>query len=65
MTVRQIGDGIRAQIGKPLTRQAIQRHLDLLQDFGFADSTGDRGKPNYWWAIPPEGVQQGATNVQP
>jgi hypothetical protein len=65
LTVRQIGDGVRVQIGKPLTRQAIQRHLNLLQDYGFADSAGDPGKPHHWWAIPPEEVQQGATNMQP
>jgi AAA domain len=64
MTVRQLGDGIRVQLGKPLTRQAIQNQLNLLQDFGFADSAGDRGKPHYWWAIRPEEVQQDATNVQ-
>jgi hypothetical protein len=65
MTVKQIGDGVRQQIGRPLKRQTIQKHLNLLQDYGFADSAGDRGKPHHWWAIPPKGVQQGATNVQP
>lgn len=65
MTVRQIGDGVRQQIGRPLKRQTIQKYLNLLQDYGFADSAGDPGKPHHWWAIPPEEVQQGATNVQP
>jgi hypothetical protein len=65
MTVKEIGDGIRKQIGKPLKRQTVQQYLNLLEDYGFADSAGDPGKPKHWWAVPPEGVQRGAENVQP
>jgi AAA domain len=54
MTVRELGDGIRSQLGRPLKRQTIQQYLNLLADYGFADGTGEVGKPKSWWAIPPK-----------
>jgi AAA domain len=66
LTVKELVDGIRVQIGKPITRQAVQRHLQLLQDYGFADCVDmGRGKLKRWHYLTPDGVQQGATNVQP
>jgi hypothetical protein len=60
MTVKEIGGGIRKQIGKPLKRQTVQQYLNLLEDYGFANSAGDPAKPKHWWAVPPEGCSKRA-----
>jgi hypothetical protein len=36
----------------------VQQYLNLLEDYGFADSAGDPGKPKHRWAVPPEGCRR-------